>query len=183
MKKLLVVVDMQNDFIDGALGTPEAQSIVQPVADFIREFDGDIFYTQDTHAENYLETQEGKRLPVEHCIKDSVGWQLAPKVWEPIFKRQDRVFKKEMTLGFQKDSFGSRDLYAQLRSNATYFGDCEIHFVGVCTGICVISNAVLAKTALPEARIVIHSDLCACVSKESHWTAIEAMKLLQMEVV
>lgn len=174
MRKLLVVVDMQHDFIDGALGTEEAKKIVPGVKEFIDNFDGEIIYTVDTHKENYLDTQEGKRLPVKHCIKDTEGWKLE----ESIDRKEEEHFIKY--------TFGSDQLFykiAQTVEDPTADLYDEIHFVGLCTGICVIANAILAKTADPEARIVIHKDLCACVTPESHETALKAMELLQMDIV
>ena len=168
MEKLLVVVDMQNDFVYGALGNISAQSIVRPLVQYISNFDGDVVYTQDTHQENYLETQEGRKLPVTHCVKDTDGWKLI-----------DELENINFIKGFEKPTFGSLDLQDFLKSSEYK----EIHFVGVCTGICVISNAVIAKATLPEAKIVIHKGLCACVNDATHDTALKAMELLQMEVV
>ena len=166
MKKILCVIDMQNDFVTGVLGSQEAQDLVDPIEQFIINFDGDVVYTQDTHFEDYLETQEGKRLPVEHCICESEGWQIIPE-FAPLAERK-----------FKKGTFGSVMLGEWLYQQ----NPDEIHFVGVCTGLCVLSNAVLAKSFCPEARIVVHKDLCACVSPESHQTALKAMETMQMDV-
>jgi len=178
MSKLLIVVDMQNDFIDGALGTPEAQSIVNPVKDFIDLFDGDVWLTQDTHTKDYLNTQEGKMLPVEHCITGTHGWEINPIIQSAFDAKWDD--HEVPSYAYEKPTFGSMALAVMLWNHADYQ---EIHFVGLCTGICVISNAVLAKAALPEAKIYIHKDLCACVTPESHERALESMRTLQMLVV
>jgi len=166
MKKVLVVVDMQNDFVTGVLGTPEARSLVDSMVQFVDGFDGEVIFTQDTHFENYLETQEGKRLPVEHCIIDTDGWQIIPEL------------KSLAEIKFKKATFGSimlgEDLYKR--------NPDEIHFVGVCTGICVIANAIMAKSFCPEARIVIHKDLCADVTPEAHELALKSLDALQMDI-
>ena len=170
MKRLLVVVDMQKDFIDGSLGTKEAQEIVPNVAEKIKEYQnaGDqVVFTFDTHYENYLETQEGKRLPVKHCIKGTEGWELDKAL-------QD--FKGEY---FEKPSFGSREL-AQWAEKGDF---SSIELVGLCTDICVISNAMLLKAFLPEVPIMVDSLCCAGVTPESHERALEAMKACQIEVL
>lgn len=168
--KLLIVIDMQNDFIDGALGTKEAVAIVPNVAKKIqkaREAGETVIFTRDTHQKNYLETQEGKNLPVVHCIKDSAGWQIS----------------KELEVGdsriFDKPSFGSMDLADFV---STLNGVEEIELVGLCTGICVISNAFILKAKLPEVKISVDASCCACVTPESHKTALAAMKLCQISV-
>ena len=177
MNKLLVVVDMQNDFIDGALGTPEARAIIPAVAEFIKNWDGNLFCTQDTHYDDYLETQEGKFLPVEHCIVDTEGWELNTEIDEAIeehLNKYDEVRKDAFKFSFGSISLGTHCRFKEYD---------EIHFVGLCTGICVISNAVIAKTASPESSIYIHKNLCACVTPESHERALEQMALLQMNIV
>lgn len=169
MKRLLVVVDMQKDFIDGSLGTKEAQAIVPKVAEKIREYQnaGDqVVFTFDTHYENYLETQEGKRLPVKHCIKGTEGWELDKSL-------QD--FKGEY---FEKPSFGSREL-AQWAEKGDF---SSIELVGLCTDICVISNALLIKAYLPETPVLVDSSCCAGVTPASHDNALEAMKMCQIDV-
>lgn len=166
---LLVIVDMQNDFVTGPLGTKRAKEIVPKLVDYIKGFDGDIIYTKDTHDAAYPLMQEGKRLPVPHCIKGTVGHDLIPEL-------ANLVTHKDFVI--EKPTFGSMEL-AEVISHCSYD---MIYFVGVCTGICVISNAVLAKAADPEARICILKDLCGCVTKESHETALKAMELLQMDV-
>ena len=170
MKKALVVVDMQNDFIDGALGTPEAQAIVFSVTKRVeaaRENNEKLIFTQDTHPKHYLQTEEGKNLPVEHCIKPSRGWSLAAPL---LPHAKDAVV-------LEKPSFGATGL-PQLVS------DCgEITVIGLCTDICVISNALLLKSFLPEAKIRVDSECCAGVTPESHKRALEAMKMCQIEIL
>ena len=179
MKKLLVVVDMQNDFITGALGTKEAQAIVPGVVEFVKGFDGFVVATQDTHNSDYLDTQEGKRLPVPHCIDGTEGEEIIPELKNLVVDSEK--WDSRLSQPFRKDTFGSLSLKEWLSMHCQ---DCEeIHFVGVCTGICVIANAVIAKTALPEARIIIHKDLCACVTQESHERALKSMETLQMDIV
>ena len=167
-KKLLVVVDMQNDFVTGVLGTKEAQAIVEPMAEYIKNFDGDVIFTQDTHHKNYLDTQEGKKLPVPHCVKNTDGWQIVDEL-------NDIPGRK-----FYKPAFGSLELGKEIRK---YYADADIYFVGICTGICVISNVMLAKSFAPEAKIHVIDNLCACVTPESHKTAIEAMRTCQVDII
>ena len=167
MKKLLVVVDMQNDFITGTLGTKEAQALVPCIVDYIKCFDGDVIATMDTHYDDYLDTQEGKKLPVVHCIKDTEGWLLNKDIGNLVDRR------------VLKNTFGSTKLGEIIAAEEFE----EVHFVGVCTGICVISNAIIAKSFNPDARIVIYKDLCACVTPESHDRALKSMETLQMDII
>ena len=194
MKKVLVIVDMQNDFVDGALGTPEAQAIVPKVADYIRthaDKDTVLVFTKDTHEVNYMDTQEGKHLPVAHCIKDTHGWELAPAIQEALYDVREQYHSFDSYFPYItnhivcKPSFGSLDLV-----NLLYVLDdmqpddiSEITLMGLCTGICVLSNAMLAKATLPEVPVRIVEECCACVTPNSHKTAIEAMKLCQIEIV
>ena len=143
MKKILIVVDMQNDFIDGALGTKEAVAIVPKVEEKIRNFDGEVFFTRDTHETYYLETQEGKNLPVKHCIRDTEGWQIR--------KELDILRKTEP---IDKETFGSTDLAGELVTLNEDQGIESITLVGLCTDICVISNALLIKASLPEVPVL-----------------------------
>lgn len=170
-KNVLAVIDMQNDFIDGALGTKEAEAIVENVAAQIRDFEGEVIYTRDTHFEGYLDTQEGKKLPVPHCIKDTEGWQIRERV------RQACEGEAKI---FDKPAFGSVELAAYLK-NMT---DLEsVTLIGLCTDICVISNALVIKAFLPEVTVKVNADCCAGVTPESHRNALEAMKMCQVEVV
>lgn len=168
--KLLIVVDMQNDFIDGALGTKEAVAIVPAVKAKIEEYrsmNNQVVFTYDTHQSNYLETQEGKNLPVVHCVENTEGWQISDKL-EVV---QSKVFKKP--------SFGSLELAEYV---ATISDLEEIELVGLCTDICVISNAFILKAKLPEVKISVDSKCCAGVSPESHLNALNAMKICQINV-
>ena len=167
--KILVVVDMQNDFIDGALGSSEAVAIVPYVKALIENFDGKVFFTRDTHFENYLDTQEGKKLPVMHCIKGSYGWQISEEL--------DRL---RVTEPVDKLTFGSREL-AEVISNENNVE--EVVFVGLCTDICVISNVMTLKAFCPEIPIKVDARGCAGVTIESHNTALAAMKMCQVEIV
>ena len=169
---ILVVVDMQNDFIDGSLGTEEAQRIVPEVVKKIQTFDGTVFATRDTHEENYLETAEGKKLPVRHCIRGTEGWQIRREL--------DDLRKTEP---IDKETFGSTDLAADLVAMNIDDEIGSITFVGLCTDICVISNALLAKAALPEVPITVDASCCAGVTPESHENALKAMEMCQIDIV
>ena len=197
MKKVLVIVDMQNDFVDGALGTPEAQAIVPKVADYIRthaDKDTVLVFTKDTHGTDYMETLEGKNLPVAHCIKNTQGWELAPASPEAIYDTRDKYFDFDSYFPYVADhivckpTFGSMDLQNLLfvidDMTGTQSGEiAEITLCGLCTGICVLSNAILCKATLPEVPVKVIEDCCACVTPDSHKTAIEAMKLCQIEII
>ncbi len=171
MKKILIVVDMQNDFIDGSLGTKEAVAIVDSVAAKIeteRAAGTTIIFTRDTHKTDYLQTQEGKFLPVEHCIQNTKGWQISPKL------------QVADSLVIDKPGFGSMELAEKVAYLTDK--DTEIELCGLCTGICVISNAFILKARLPENKISVDSRLCACVSPESHLRALESMRTCQIVV-
>ena len=175
--KILVVVDMQNDFIDGTLGTREAVEIVPAVAEKIRTFDGAVIATRDTHGEDYLESREGKHLPVVHCVKGTEGWQLRKEIAEALEGRM-------ICPPIDKPSFGSVELGEYVRKlDAAEEPVEEIELVGLCTDICVISNALLLKAFLPEAAIRVDSSCCAGVTPQSHSQALEAMKVCQIEIV
>lgn len=177
---VLVVVDMQNDFVTGSLGTPEAQAIVPKVVEKIKNWKGEVLYTQDTHYNNYLETQEGKHLPVEHCIKGTWGWQLVDELFEtgrPIDETQSV---------YEKKTFGSCNLMLNLQGTHLWNLGIDVNsitLVGLCTDICVISNALLLKAALPEIPIIVDESCCAGVTPESHKNALAAMKMCQIEIV
>ena len=172
MKQILIIVDMQNDFIDGALGTKEAVAIVPKVEDKIRNFDGEVFFTRDTHEAWYLETQEGKNLPVPHCIRGTEGWQIR--------KELDALRKTEP---IDKETFGSTDLAADLLALHEDEEIGSITLVGLCTDICVISNALLIKATLPEVPIYVDAACCAGVTPESHENALKAMEACQIKVM
>lgn len=170
-KNVLAVIDMQNDFIDGALGTKEAEAIVEKVAACIRDFDGEVFCTRDTHYEGYLDTQEGKKLPVPHCIKDTEGWQIKEQVSEACAGKA-KVF--------DKPTFGSVELAEYLKNMVDLQ---NVTVIGLCTDICVISNALVIKAFLPEVTVKVKADCCAGVTPQSHQNALEAMKMCQVEIV
>ena len=190
MKKILIVVDMQNDFIDEALGSPMAKAVVDNVAKKIHEYsdnDDIILFTQDTHySSDYLVTEEGRNLPVKHCILGTHGWMIKDELLE-----QADACKKHSSWVVRKPTFGAEDIIKVLRYTVSDMtnGDNEdgsgitVELVGLCTDICVISNAVIAKTALPNAHIVVDAACCAGVTPESHDTAIKAMQAFMIEVV
>lgn len=170
MQKILVVVDMQNDFIDGALGSAEAKEIVPYVVERVKSFDGRVIFTRDTHENDYLQTQEGTKLPVPHCIKDTQGWEICPELLPYAYEIID------------KPTFGSvalADLLANLDKENKID---EIELLGLCTDICVISNAMLLKARLLDAEIVVDSRGCAGVTRQSHQNALEAMKMCQITI-
>ena len=178
--KLLIVVDMQNDFVTGSLGTKEAQAIVENVVCKIKETPAEqIYVTQDTHPEQYLQTKEGLHLPVAHCIEGTNGHCLCPAVEQALKEKQVDAARK-----IQKPTFGSMELIEKLRSDEKIVADSnlQIELVGLCTGICVLSNAILCKAAFPEADVIVDAAACACVTPVSHDTALAAMKLCQIEV-
>ena len=174
MKKILIVVDMQKDFVDGALGTKEAVNIVDNVVKKIEEFQGDIIVTYDTHHENYLETQEGKNLPVPHCIVDTEGWALDSKVQEALDKKAYKAIKKP--------TFGSTELPQYIKTNYNP-DEIEIELIGLCTDICVVSNALLMKANFLETKISVDASCCAGVTPETHNAALTTMKMCQVNVV
>ena len=172
MQNILIVVDMQNDFIDGALGTKEALEIVPRVVEKVKAFPGKILFTRDTHEENYLDTQEGQKLPVPHCIKGTSGWEICPEL---------EALRKENAV--DKPTFGSVELGEKLRKMQEEEPIGCITLVGLCTDICVISNAMLVKAFLPEIRICVDASCCAGVTPESHETALRAMKMCHIDVI
>ena len=171
MQNILIVVDMQNDFIDGALGTKEAVAIVPAVEKKIREFDGTVLFTRDTHETWYLETQEGRNLPVPHRIRDTEGWQI---------RKELDVLRK--TEPIDKETFGSVDLAGELTAMNEEEEIESITLVGLCTDICVISNALLIKASLPEVPIYVDASCCAGVTPESHENALKAMEICQIRI-
>lgn len=184
MKKILVVVDMQNDFIDGALGTPEAQSIVGNVVDKIKNFDGEIYYTRDTHKANYMDTLEGKHLPVPHCVERTEGWKIRPEVMDASRGKRVVVVIDKPTFGSIKLSEGIFEESVKFTGAGMMKPDIEsITLIGLCTDICVISNAILLKSKLWETPIIVDSSCCAGVTPQSHSNALEAMKMCQITIV
>jgi len=173
MKKVLVVVDMQKDFIDGALGSPQAQAIVPNVVEKIRLYQdegNDIVFTQDTHFENYLETQEGKYLPVIHCVEGTEGWEIPAELINEV-----NGFN-----GHNKNTFGSlalADVISEMKDIE------EVELCGLCTDICVVSNALILKAKLPELKVTVDGKCCAGVSEESHKAALLTMKMCQVNII
>ncbi|MBE6585137.1 MAG: cysteine hydrolase [Ruminococcaceae bacterium] len=173
MEHVLIVIDMQNDFVDGVLGSPEAVSILPAVVDKISHHQGRIIFTRDTHGKDYMETREGKYLPVPHCINGTRGWEIKDRVW-------DAANGKPHVEVIDKPTFGSTELSELL---VKYHGNTAIEkitLIGVCTDICVISNAMLIKAALPEIDVIVDADCCAGVTSESHNNALTAMKACQI---
>lgn len=167
--KYLIVVDMQKDFITGSLGSKQAEDIVQAVSEKVKNFEGKVIFTRDTHFADYMSTQEGRKLPVEHCIKDTEGWQICDEL---------KNYANEVV---DKITFGSIELPKILKD---YDEDIEeIELCGLCTDICVISNAMILKASFPETKITVDSKCCAGVSIESHNTALDAMRAVQIEVL
>ena len=180
MKKILVVIDMQNDFVSGSLGTEEAKLIVPKVVEKVKEARANgnlVLFTRDTHHANYLSTDEGKKLPVEHCIFATHGWEIINEL-EVLDVR-----------AYDKNTFGSKDLVMNLENYCKINGVKEIEFCGLCTGICVLANVVSTKTLLyndpklSDVRLVVDASCCACVTKETHKIALEAMKLQQIDII
>lgn len=178
--RVLVIIDMQNDFTTGPLGNAECAAAIDKVVNVIntKEYDK-VILTRDTHFENYLDTQEGQKLPVAHCIKDTEGWQVVKKIEDAVKAK----FEEKDIMYVDKRTFGSLALGKTFEKEFTNSADTELEFVGVCTGICVISNVALAKAALPEAKISVIENACACVTPDSHKTAIEAMKTFQIDIL
>lgn len=173
MKKILIVVDMQKDFVDGTLGSAEAVAIVDNVVKKIEEHDGDIIVTYDTHHDNYMETQEGKNLPVPHCIKGTDGWELDTKV--------QTALDKKSYYTIEKHTFGSVELPEYIKSEYNP-DDIEIELIGLCTDICVISNALLMKANFLETKVSVDASCCAGVTVDSHKAALTTMKMCQVNV-
>ena len=173
MKKLLVIVDMQNDFITGSLANKYAEAIVPNICKLIKEWDGDIICTQDTHYDNYLETFEGKHLPIKHCLYLEAGWAINESIGKAL------AAKKTTDIRYlEKSTFGSLNLGTQFAGKAYD----EVIFVGTCTDICVISNVLIYKVFNPTVQLTVYSDLCAGLTKEKHEAALEVMKSCQVNV-
>jgi len=178
--KILIVVDMQNDFISGALGTPAAEAIVPKVMEKISQWEGDIFVTQDTHDKEYLSTQEGRLLPVIHCVEETYGWEIDHTV-QAILSAKNAAFSNVTYL--TKNTFGCRSLAQALSALHMDIPIEEIQLVGLCTDICVISNAMTIKTFLPDVPICVDAACCAGVTSESHANALSAMKACQIHII
>ena len=173
MRKILLVIDMQNDFIDAALGSREAEAIVDAVKEKIRSYPAEnVIATMDTHGENYMDTQEGRNLPVMHCIRGTHGWQLQTDVAELL--RHAKIY--------EKPSFGSMELAEELKKLSEK-EEIELELIGLCTDICVVSNALLLKAAMPEVKISVDAACCAGVTVEKHRAALETMRSCQIHIV
>ena len=172
MRKILIVIDMQNDFIDAALGSQEAVGIVEAVKEKIRSYPAaDVIATMDTHGDNYMNTQEGKYLPVPHCIKGTDGWQIRPDIAELLNGAKI----------YEKPTFGSTAMAADLKE-VSEKEEIELELIGLCTDICVVSNALLLKAAMPEVKISVDPACCAGVTPEKHLAALETMRSCQIQV-
>lgn len=168
MKKALVIIDMQRDFVDGSLANLMAAAIVQPIVSYAKTYDGDLFATCDTHEQNYLETAEGQRLPVVHCVHGTLGWEIVPPILEVLKTRNAHIINKP--------TFGYLDW------------DClqgydEIELVGTCTDICVVSNALILKAKFPNTNIKVNASLCAGTTAENHAAALAVMQCCQIDVM
>ena len=173
MRKVLVVIDVQNDFIDGALGSEQSQKVIPNIVNKIKEYDPwNVYLTRDTHYENYLDTQEGRNLPIAHCIEGSDGWQLRPEVAEAAGK----------AMIIDKPTFGCNRLAGILMSERAQ-ESLEIEIIGLYTDVCVVSNALLFKAAMPEAPITVDASCCAGITNERHKAALETMKACQVKVI
>ncbi|MDU0945024.1 cysteine hydrolase family protein [Anaerococcus obesiensis] len=166
---VLLVIDLQNDFVDGALGNKGNDKIVKPIESLVENFDGEVIFTRDTHDENYLESLEGSHLPVKHCIKNSKGWQI-------------KIDTKDKKI-IDKPSFGSYELVEYLKKLNEKEKIENIYMVGICTDICVLSNAILIKNALLNTEVTVIEDLCKATNEKNHKIALEAMKSCQVNIV
>ena len=171
MKNVLVVVDMQNDFVTGVLGSKEAREILPKVEEKVNNFDGAVIFTRDTHTEEYMYTQEGKNLPIPHCIEGTSGWEIVPQL---------QAYSEDLII--DKPTFGSKILAQMLEAWNQREKIDSITFIGVCTDICVISNAMLVKAFLPEVPIIVDASCCAGVTPDSHKMAIASMKACQIQI-
>ena len=168
MKKALIVIDMQTDFVSGALSNQDAQNIVAPIAARVASFDGDVIATRDTHGEDYLVSPEGKKLPVPHCIKGTNGWEIVPEIFTALTKRNALILDKP-TFGYLGwDVLSAYD---------------EVELVGTCTDICVVSNALILKAKFPALTVKVNARLCAGTTKENHLAALQTMRMCQCEVL
>ena len=173
MRKILIVIDMQNDFIDAALGTKEAAAIVDSVKEKIRSYPAEnVIATMDTHQENYMETQEGQNLPVIHCIKGTDGWRIRPDIAELL--KAAKIY--------EKPTFGSTAMAADLKALSEN-EEIELELIGLCTDICVVSNALLLKATMPEVKISVDASCCAGVTPKKHLAALETLSSCQIHVM
>lgn len=179
--RVLMVIDTQNDFITGALGNKECVATVPKIVNIIKNGNYDqVILTMDTHKDNYMDTKEGQNLPVPHCIRETDGWQINTDIMTAVTEN----YKPHQIQVIEKPTFGTIDLVTTYQKLWNFFGtQLEIDFVGFCTGICVLSNVTIAKASIPEAEICVIEDACACVTPETHKTAIEAMELIQVKML
>ena len=168
MKKVLIVIDMQNDFVDGALANSSAQAIVSPITEYVRAYDGTVVATRDTHGENYLDTAEGKKLPVVHCVENTHGWQIVPTIAAALEERKSAIIDKP-TFGYLQ-----WDMLAEFE---------EAELIGTCTDICVVSNALVLKAKFPNLRVKVNHALCAGTTQENHDAALRVMACCQVELI
>lgn len=175
MGKILVVIDMQNDFVTGALGSEEAKKIVPTVVEKVKNYDGDVIFTRDTHGKDYMQTQEGKNLPVPHCIKGTDGWQIIPEL---LTLQQEKNCKV-----FDKPTFGSTELAEYIKNEYENRNAEEVELIGVCTDICVVSNAMLIKANAPELQVSVTAGCCAGVTPKKHDAALETMQSCQIKII
>lgn len=175
--KIVVVVDVQRDFVYGALGSTEAQTAMKDIIDRLMRVDVDdkVIFTRDTHEENYLETQEGKNLPVPHCIYGTLGWQIADRI--------DDIPLSDQVQYVNKPIFGSYELIADIEDIRSAFDVDEVELFGFCTDICVISNALMIKSAFPELKVKVNAACCAGVTPAKHEAALEVMRSCQIEII
>lgn len=166
---VLLVIDLQNDFIDGSLGNKGNDEIVRPIEKLVEEFEGEVIFTRDSHDENYMQSLEGVHLPVKHCIKNTKGWQI-------------RIDTKDKKI-IDKPSFGSYELVEYLKKLNEKEKIENVYMVGICTDICVLSNAIMIKNALLDTEVTVIEDLCKATSKENHKIAIDAMKSCQVNII
>ena len=168
MKKALIVIDMQKDFVDGSLANAAAQAIVSPIADYVKRYDGDVIATRDTHAENYMESSEGKKLPIPHCIQGTDGWEIVDEIAAAL-QEKNAVILDKPTFGYLGwDLLNGYD---------------EVELVGTCTDICVVSNALILKAKFPDLTVKVRPSLCAGTSVENHNAAIAVMACCQVEIL
>lgn len=168
MKKALIVIDMQNDFVTGSLKNAEAEKLVTPIADYVKGYEGDVIATRDTHEETYLTSAEGQRLPVVHCVHGTLGWQIVPEIAVALSIRKATILDKP-TFGYL--GWGMLGEYE------------EVELVGTCTDICVVSNALILKAMFPELIVKVNATLCAGTSKENHESALAVMQCCQVEII
>lgn len=177
---ILCIIDMQKDFTTGVLGNERCAAAIGKIIDYINNspvrFD-EIIFTRDTHQQNYMETQEGRKLPVPHCIEGTDGWQVVPEIEAAAAGKADKV------IYIDKPTFGSTALEKHFEELGCNSADTTITFTGVCTGICVISNVACTKAHCYEAKVQVVADCCACVTEDTHNTAIEAMKTFQIDII